>query len=115
MDIVSLAVAIYTLSSKQMVKAGHGSSSYKTIKGINIKETGWILNSTDTPHANPMGCEKSDYIALSPTHLARDQILSLILSAYAMNKKVNFWITGCYESYGTSFPIGITASVSNDA
>lgn len=82
-----------------------------TVNMINIKETGYILITFDDPHSNPMGCELANMVAIEQSHVAKKEILSVVLAAHTVHKRVGFWITGCYEQYGTSFPIGGTAAI----
>jgi len=81
------------------------------ISKINIKETGYMLITLESAHANPTGCLQSSMVAIPHTHLAKNEILSVLLSAHATRKPVSLWVTGCYENYGTSFPIGGTVTI----
>ena len=81
------------------------------IFSINIKETGYILITLEAPHANPSGCEQNKVIAIANNHIAKKEILSVALSAYATRKPVSFWVASCYEYYGTSYPLGVTGAI----
>lgn len=81
------------------------------ISSINIKETGYILMTLEVPHTNPTACIQDKIIAIANNHVAKKEILSVALSAHAANKPEGFWITDCYEYYGTSYPLGVTAAI----
>lgn len=98
----------FLFSENYVVAAGTASGK---INSITIKETGYILISLESPHSNPMACEQNKMIAIANNHVAKNEILSVVLSAHATRKLAAFWITGCYEYYGTSFPIGTTATI----
>jgi hypothetical protein len=90
--------------------ANHGSAS-GLIEFITVKETGYLLIQLSENHANPMECERADIIAIENTNLNKDQMLSISLMAFAGGYKASYWVVGCYEYYGTSFPLGSTATV----
>lgn len=85
-----------------------------TIRTITVKETGYLLITLNAAHANPTACLQDKLIAIANNHIAKKEILSVVLSAHATNKPVSFWITGCYEYYGTSYPNGVTAAIYNE-
>ena len=82
------------------------------ITSINIKETGYILITLNSPHGNPEECMSNTSLVIAHNHIAKKEMLSLVLSAFSMDKTTSFWITGCYQAYGTSYPIAITANIS---
>jgi len=83
------------------------------IKSINIKETGYVFIGLTAPHNNPDGCERNDVVVFPNAHIAKTEMLSVSLAAMTSNKTSNFWLTGCYSAYGTTYPIAITAAIKN--
>ena len=108
MKYLAIFFFLITLSAKSFGAPG---SAYGTISGITVKETGYIIVTLDAAHANPMSCIEDKKIAITNNHIAKKEILSVILSAFATKKRVGFWVTDCYEYYGTSHPLGITATI----
>lgn len=82
-----------------------------TIYSVIIKETGYLLITLDSAHANPTGCLQNKMIAIANNHIAKKEMLSLVLTAQAQQKPVSFWVTDCYEYYGTSYPLAVTAGI----
>ena len=83
-----------------------------TIQSVTVKETGYLIVALTARHSNPEGCGQERRVAIDAGHPGRAEIMSVLLSALAMNKPVSFWITGCYSAYGESYPIAITATIS---
>jgi len=104
-----LLFAIFYSSSAVSVPGGASGE----ILSINIKETGYILITLKSSHANTENCASSTMVAIANNHIAKKEILSIVLSAFATKRLVNFWISGCYEYYGTSFSNGITVSITD--
>lgn len=84
------------------------------ITAVTIKETGYILVTMESDHANPMECERTNIVAIAQNNSNRELMLSVILTAFASGKTAGFWVTDCYEYYGTSFPLAVTATAMND-
>lgn len=74
------------------------------IKAINIKETGYIFITFTSDHTNNEQCGKADMVAIPQTHIAKKEILTIVLSAFAMKREISFWTQGCYAKYGTTYP-----------
>lgn len=109
MKLISVVISFLLFSSSAFAAQAGGAGG--TVNAITVKETGYILIKLDAPHANPMECIRDDMIAIPNNHNSKKEILSLVLTAQAANKSVNFWVTGCYEYYGSSFPSAATATV----
>ena len=81
------------------------------IKSITIKETGYLLIAFEAAHANTTECLKNDYVAIANNNPNREMMLSISLAANAQKKLANYWVVSCYEAYGTSYPLAITATI----
>jgi len=106
--ITILAYASLLISFNNFAANGGASG---LVKSITIKETGYILIELESSHANPGNCERNKMIAIANNHIAKKEILSVVLSAHAANKPVSFWVTSCYQGYGTSYPQAIVAAI----
>lgn len=78
---------------------------------ITVKETGYIIVRLQEPHANPDACLEDKHIVVPYNHLGRKEILSLFTTAKVTDAPLSGWLTGCYENYGTSYPIVISIGV----
>jgi hypothetical protein len=80
---------------------GHGHHSLSTamgfIKSVSVSEQGAVVVKLDTPHSNPDQCDQNDTVAIAGSHPFKNQLLALILSAQATEKKATFDISGCYR------------------
>ena len=85
------------------------------ISGITVKETGYLYINLQSPHSNPENCDRADQIVITHNHVAKQEILSVVLAAQMTNKSVSFWIVGCHDYYGYTAPIAVTASVATDS
>ena len=91
-------------------------SASGTVGAVSIKETGYVLITFDTLPANPVGCEGNENIeyqmvAIANDHVAKQEILSLVLTAHTTREPIDFWVSGCYEAYGKSFPLATSATL----
>lgn len=111
MKIVSLLIGIIFTSVSFNSLAGGGING--TISQINIKETGYVLITLTAAHNNPDSCETTDKVVFAHSHIAKQEMISVSLAAMTSGKSSNFWLSGCYEAYGTTFPIAITAAIKN--
>ncbi|WP_286855429.1 hypothetical protein [Spongiibacter sp.] len=96
--------------------SGHAVSAPGSVSGaiqsVTVKETGYLIVALTSSHSNPEGCDQVSRVAIEAGHPGRAEIMSVLLSALAMNKPVSFWIMGCYNAYGKSYPIAMTATIS---
>ena len=83
------------------------------ISSVNQRE---CVNSADfevrlaSDHANPDACADARILNFSCAHPGLPQIASIALSAMAMGKKINAWVSGCDVS---GQAIGQTLSIIN--
>ena len=105
-----LIFSIFMVISPFVLSANHGSAG-GIIKSINVKETGYILITFESNHANTMECESLNQVVIASTNPDRELMLSLALTAYATGDIASYWITGCYSYYGSSYSVASTASV----
>lgn len=109
---LSLAVAgLLAMFASTSAQAIGGNSGFFQITGV------WTTGNNEififgAGIANPDGCGSSGYIALDPANPANDKFLSVILTAKATGKPINFWMIGCIAtSNNPSVPLGVIAQL----
>ena len=102
---------LFLMSLTAMAASGGVSGN---IASVTVKETGFLFVRLSEPHANLQGCEKPEWVVFDSDHVARGEIMSVLLSAVALQKPVGFWLTGsgCYLAYGSSYPKAVTVTIS---
>ncbi len=84
------------------------------IKTINIKETGYILITFKEGKTFPVACKNNNAtVVIKHSHIAKKEMLSTITLAFALGKRVGFWVHGTYSAYGLEYPVAVTASITN--
>ena len=81
------------------------------ISSINIKETGYIFVQLKAAHNNPDNCQNNNNVVFTHSHIAKKELLTVALAAKTSGKESGFWLSGCYEAYGSSYAIAITTQI----
>lgn len=110
MSKIALIIGFVFVMVASNVRADPGSAS-GIISRIVVKETGYVLVYFTTPHANPTGCQENNVVAIAQSQIGKKEMLSVALLAKTTGKNAGFWVTDCYAAYGTTYPLGVTASI----
>ena len=103
---IGLALCFFSMGAAAAAGGGSGQ-----VKSITVKETGYILIGLTGNHDNPVGCERASIVAIASDHVAKQEIMTVALTALTLQKPFSFWLTECYHAYGTSYPLGVTATM----
>jgi len=91
-----------------------GGSGFRNISSIKIEGSSFIMIHATSAWSNPDGCSKSDQAMVLMSDNARQEKLSLAISAYMSGKKIGFWLSGCSQTpWGYSVPNVYTMTVSD--
>jgi hypothetical protein len=97
-----IIVAALTASSAVV---GGGSSGIQALDAARVRTDGVVLfRGVTVDWNNPDSCVRSDWVALSPLHAYYREIYAAMLAAYATAKEVSFWLSGCVEASGDTYP-----------
>lgn len=84
------------------------------IKSVSVSESGEVIVKLDTPHNNPGQCDQDDTVTIADSHPSKNQLLALILSAQATEKKATFYISGCYRVGNYSLAKAVSGSIADE-
>jgi hypothetical protein len=95
---------------------GHNSQDTATgfIKSVSVSESGDVIVKLDTSHSNPDQCDQDDTVAIADSHPSKNQLLALILSAQATEKKATFNISGCYRAGNYNLAKAVSGSIADE-
>lgn len=111
-----LLVMVNNAYSDPWSSVGHNSTDTATgfIKSVSISESGEVVVKLDTPHRNPEQCDQDDTVTIADSHPSKNQLLALILSAQATEKKATFYISGCYRVGYSSLAKAVSGSIADE-
>jgi len=95
---------------------GHNSQDTATgfIKSVSVSESGDVVVKLDTPHNNPEQCDMDDTVTIADSHPSKNQLLALILSAQATEKKATFLISDCYRVGNDKLAKAVSGSIADE-
>lgn len=76
----------------------------RTVKGYWIEGGAFLAIAPTVPFDNPTGCTQSGLAIIPATHPAYKQTLAAVIHAMATNTAVSAYATGCYSSWGQTYP-----------
>ena len=72
---------------------------------VNTESIGVRLHYTADTSKNPDNCQNNSHLVLRADNPLFEQHYSLLLSAFMAKKPLKFFANGCFEGWGTSYPI----------
>lgn len=81
------------------------------VKSVQVRETGNLEITLEAHHGNPDGCVQAGKVVIEHSHVAKKEILSLVLTALSQHKSTSYYLVGCLEQYNTTYPKGYTAFI----
>lgn len=81
------------------------------VKSVDVRESGAVMVTLQSPHNDPQGCGKSDSVAIARNHRAKKEMLAVVLSAQATGAKVEFGINGCSTDGAFTSAEAVSAAV----
>jgi K+-transporting ATPase A subunit len=101
---ILICVALFAASSGAAFAQSSGPLGSRTIKSYWIEGGAFLAVTPTVPFDNPTGCTQSTLAIVPATHAAYKQMLAAVNHAMATSTPISMWATGCYSSWGQTFP-----------
>jgi hypothetical protein len=101
---ILVCAALLAASSNGAFAQASGALGSRTVKSYWIEGGAFLAVTPTAPFDNPTGCTQSSLAIIPATHPAYKQMLAAVIHAMATNAPISMWATGCYSSWGQTFP-----------
>lgn len=99
-----IVAALCVMGISGAVAQASGSLGARLLKGYWIESNAFLAIRPIEPFDNPTGCAQS-YIAIIPmSNPQYKQIQAAVIHAMAANKPVSVYASGCFTSWGQTWP-----------
>ena len=89
------------LAAPALAAGGTGGLS---VSSIRIAANGDVIGTLAGSHLNPDGCTEKDKVLLLHGDPHRARLHSILLMAKSTGETASFWVAGCIERGGTTYP-----------